>query len=223
MIETILSSVSHSYSQNLDATPVQSRVDQTLSALKEQFTDPCFVAASLVGAVAFGGIRWGAARRSNAILEEVNALKEAAREHLKWVSKNSEPIRAFRMLGGRQIILGEGELTLMARSLRAVSLPLGIFAGATVHEMTHRSFLALAGRGSENPDLFKWEGENGFKNGWIRSLTGIGPSFYAGELGGRLGNSLLLTGPKPLRMSVIGIAALLPFLACYAALDRSKH
>jgi hypothetical protein len=222
MLETILSSVSYSHFQNPELTPVQRRVDQTLTALKKQFTDPSFVAATLVGALVFGGLRFGAVRRSNALLNEANALTEASRETMKILPKRFMPARPYRMWDGRSIFLGVDDLKLMSRSLRVVSVPTSVVAGATAQEVSHRSLLVISGREGENPDLFHWEGDNGFKMGWIHSVTGVGPAYYAGEIGGRLGAQFLTGVPQPLRILGIGAAGLLPFLICYGALEQPK-
>src|SRR5262249_10488722 len=88
---------------------------------------------------------------------------------------------AAMMVGGMIYRLGRvGALT--AGTGRLASVGIGLGAEVTAFEMTNRSLTSFTGEGRSTPNLWRWEGSGGIRQGLLSSLVTFGSLKGAGRL-----------------------------------------
>jgi hypothetical protein len=91
---------------------------------------------------------------------------------------------AAMMAGGMAYRLGRiGAMsTRVGAPLRIASLGIGLGAEVTAFEMTNRSLSSLTGEIHSNPNLWRWDGQGGIRQGLLNSLVTFGALKGAGRL-----------------------------------------
>ncbi|MFO1520097.1 MAG: hypothetical protein U1F57_10620 [bacterium] len=77
------------------------------------------------------------------------------------------------VLAGSEKLLGAAFVR-VAPVVEGVSALGGLATEVTAFEGTQRGLTALTEEGRQNPNLFKWEGKGGFKQGWLSSFVNFG-------------------------------------------------
>jgi PAS domain S-box-containing protein len=90
---------------------------------------------------------------------------------------------ASMMMGGMAYRMGRvGVMSTGVRSSQILSVGIGLGAEVTAFEMTNRSLTSLTGGSSLNPNLWRWEGQGGIRQGLLSSLVTFGSLKGAGRL-----------------------------------------
>src|SRR5215467_8262071 len=88
---------------------------------------------------------------------------------------------AAMMVGGMTYRLGRVG-AMAAGTGRIASVGIGLGAEVTAFEMTNRSLSSLTGESHSNPNLWRWEGQGGIRQGLLSSLVTFGTLKTAGRL-----------------------------------------
>ncbi|MFO1518625.1 MAG: bifunctional serine/threonine-protein kinase/formylglycine-generating enzyme family protein [bacterium] len=96
---------------------------------------------------------------------------------------------AAMSIGGLAYRFGRiGTMALASRAGQAASLiqtasyGIGLSAEVLAFETSHRSLLGLSGEGASNPNLWRWNGRGGFREGLANSFVSFGTLKFAGHL-----------------------------------------
>jgi SNF2 domain-containing protein/uncharacterized protein DUF488/helicase-like protein len=107
-----------------------------------------------------------------------------AKQATDWRSLTAMTVGGMAYRASRIGILASGGTagTLTTSLFQGASLLGGLGTEVTAFEMTNRSLSQLTGESSQNPNLWKWNGHGGIKQGWLSSFVTFGTLKGFGKL-----------------------------------------
>src|SRR4030095_12085006 len=104
-----------------------------------------------------------------------------AEQATDWRSLAAMMAGGMAYRAGRVGIMGLGS----GNALRVASVGLGLTAEVATFEGTHRGLTVLSGEARSNPNLFRWNGNGGLRQGFLNSFVTFGTLKGAGRLAPR--------------------------------------